>query len=316
MKIIVTGGNGYLGAKISDNLADQGHQVIPICRNYIKKNNIWHNKMYSILDGDITDPNTIINITNLKPEVIIHTISLDHNQSENTPEIINKINVLPTWNLINTNNNLIKFIYISTTQVYGQVATSTLINEKSTVCTTNNYALTHYLCENILNHFNRNSKCDIISIRLSNSYGAPVFIDNNCWWLIVNDLCKNAFLNKEIRILSDGSPMRDFIHVNDVCNAITLLIKKEKNLENIYNLSSGETLSIIEIAKIIQKKYFNKYKILIPIYNSNGLIDYDIKYQKKYIIDNNKFKNIGFKTEIDIETGIGMLFTYFENNKF
>ena len=98
------------------------------------------------------------------------------------------------------------------------------IDEIFPVNTVNTYALTHHLSEQICDHYNRKTSTNVISVRLSNSYGNPIFKENNCWWLAINDLCKNAFINKEIRLLSDGTPQRDFIHGNDVCQAVQCLL--------------------------------------------------------------------------------------------
>jgi nucleoside-diphosphate-sugar epimerase len=241
MKIVITGGNGYIGAQLSQFLANNGEQVIPVCFPTIPENESWKNKMFAILKGDLRQDETIFEIAELKPDVIIHLVSLDHFDSEKEPGYVNNINVLPTWRLLDafTKNGLKKFIYFSTIQVYGKLPNA-IINEKQPLNTVNTYGLTHLLSEQICDHYNRKTATNIISIRLSNSYGDPVFDENNCWWLAVNDLCKSAFIHKEIRLLSDGTPQRDFIHGNDVCQAIKKIIEYEpKKIENnIYHISS------------------------------------------------------------------------------
>ena len=216
MKIVITGGNGYIGARLSLYLASKGEQVIPVCFPSIPKDESWRSKMFAILKGDLRQDETISEIAELKPDVIIHLVSLDHFDSEKEPGFVNNINVLPTWRLLDTctKNGLKKFIYFSTIQVYGKLPNS-IIDEKHPVNIVNTYGLTHLLSEQICDHYNRKTETNVISIRLSNSYGDPIFDKNNCWWLAINDLCKNAFLNKEIRLLSDGTPQRDFIHGND-----------------------------------------------------------------------------------------------------
>ena len=93
-----------------------------------------------------------------------------------------------------------------------------------TLISLNIYGLTHFLSEDICSYYNVNTETDCINVRLSNSYGSPVFMENNCWWLVINDLCKTAFSKDEIKLLSDGSPQRDFIQSSDICRAIEILI--------------------------------------------------------------------------------------------
>ena len=84
---------------------------------------------------------------------------------------MNSINVLPIWNLLHSfqkKQNLKRFIYFSTVQVYGRIPTIVL-NEDIKTAPLNQYALTHLMSENINNYYNRSSKIDCINIRLSNS---------------------------------------------------------------------------------------------------------------------------------------------------
>jgi UDP-glucose 4-epimerase len=177
--------------------------------------------------------------------------------------------------------------------------------------------LTHYLSENICAHFNKNTLTNVITIRLSNSYGDPVFSENNCWWLAINDLCKSAFMNKEIRLLSDGSPQRDFIHGNDVCHAIDILNNTDEKLtDNVYHICSGNTLTLLEIAQAIKKEYQLRYGISLPIITAKGVLNNieSDSSSENYTISNNKLKKLGFLPAFSITRGIGELFSYMENN--
>ena len=111
----------------------------------------------------------------------------------------------------------------------------------------------------------------------------------------------------EIRLLSDGSPMRDFIHGSDICRAIETLIKQEKKQEkNTFNIVSGKPFSIIELAHIVKRVYKAKYNIDIPVFLGDGklseIID-DLPLKKpKY--DNSRISSLGFKPLMSIENGI------------
>jgi UDP-glucose 4-epimerase len=200
-------------------------------------------------------------------------------------------------------------------QVYGRIP-NTVIDESYPIATANVYGLTHLLSEQIVEHFNRNTKMNAISVRLSNSYGVPVFHENNCWWLAINDLCKSAIERKEIKLLSDGSPQRDFIHGNDVSDAIeVLLTKAEKQENNIYNLSSGITFTIMELALIIKAEYFKRYKIETPIFTPEGIYN-ESEFKEpneKYHISNEKLIKLGFQPKVRIGEGIQEIFSYFDN---
>ena len=316
MKIVVTGGNGYIGARLCQYLAHKGEQVIPLCFSSVPEDEEWKDIMFAILQGDICQEETIAKIAALKPDVIIHLVSLDHHDSEKEPGLVNQVNVLPTWRLLDscTKNGLKKFIYFSTMQVYG-ILPNEIIDENYPVNTVNTYGLTHLLSEQICDHYNRKTATNIISVRLSNSYGDPIFHENNCWWLAINDLCKNAFINKEIRLLSDGTPQRDFIHGNDVCKAIHCLINTdEKLINNTYHISSGETVTLMELAQIIKKEFQLRYNQTLPIVNLEGIINeknFNF-FIEKYTIDNNKLQKLGYFPDYSLSQGVNELFSYLE----
>jgi len=320
MRVIITGGNGYIGARLSQYLANKGFEIIPICFPRIPENEKWKEKMKAVYDGDLRKDETISLIASLKPDAIIHLVSLDHFESEKEPRFVNDINVLPTWRLLDRccKEGLTKFIYFSTIHVYGKLENRS-IDEKHQVKTGNAYGLTHNLSENICDYYNRKTNTNVITVRLSNSYGDPVFSDNNCWWLAINDLCKNAFLHQEIRLLSDGSPQRDFIHGNDVCQSIERLLNLDsKDTENnIFHISSGETLTLLEIAKSVRAVYQNRYGRLLPIFTPDGIIsDSSIPAAiERYRISNKKIMDIGFSPEYNIVLGINELFGYLEKNQ-
>jgi nucleoside-diphosphate-sugar epimerase len=319
MKIVITGGNGYIGARLSLYLANDGNQVIPLCFPSVPKKGDWTDKMSAVLEGDLRQYDTIARIADLQPDALIHLVSLDHFESEKEPGLVNETNVLPTWRLLDacTKTGLKKFIYFSTIHVYGKLPNS-IIDETHPVNTVDSYGLTHYLSERICDHYNRKTASNVISVRLSNSYGDPVFYNNNCWWLAINDLCKSAFLKKEIRLHSDGTPQRDFLHGNDVCKAVIRLLHSDvKNIENnIYHVSSGKTVTILELARTVRDVYENRYGQLLPVLIPDKTItDFDTPVNvARFQISNEKIKNLGFSPDHNINTGINELFNYLENN--
>ena len=251
-KVLITGGCGYIGARLSQYLATNGCNVT-VCDSFDpKKYNEWYSLIGEIIVGDICSPKTIDKLTEKGFDVVVHLVSLDHNKSEDEPNKIAPINVMPTWNLLDKlcHNGLEKFIYFSTQHAVGMLRQEN-INENINPVPNNKYGLTHLLCERIVDYYNNITKTQCINIRLSNGYGSPVFNENNCWWLVINDLCKTAIENNEIRLKSDGSPQRDFIHLIDISKAIKILIDKDVSTEyNLFNIASGKTT----ITNFIKKK--------------------------------------------------------------
>ena len=313
--ILITGGNGYIGARLSLYLAEKGYRVSPLCFPEIPQNYSWQKKMAKVLCGDIRDDTFLKEISQNSYDAIVHLISLDYHQSTGSPSFVSSVNITPTWNLLEifSKTKLKKFIYFSTTQVYGQIPAER-INENCTPKTVNPYALTHLIGEQFCEHYNRNSQIQCHVVRLSNSYGAPIFYENNCWWLIINDLCKMAYTENKIILQSDGSPQRDFIHGWDVARAVETILKTDCN-QMVYNVSSAATLTIMEIALQIKYNYESRYGKTIDIFSANDKSHIHLPTSEpKYIIDNSALINLGYKLEWNLDKGINDLFDFLEKH--
>jgi len=317
-KVLITGACGYLGTRLSKYLAEKGYSVTAFDK-YIPTDSIeWTSLMDEVIIDDIRDEKTISNLANKQFDIVIHLISLDHHKSEDDPNFVSSINVMPTWDLLDklTNTGLEKFIYFSTIHVYGNLPKK-IITEDKLANPVNAYGLTHLLSENICNYYNEKTDTECINVRLSNSYGSPVFKDNNCWWLVINDLCKTAYQEKNIKLLSNGSPQRDFIHGDDVARAINILINyKNHNRNNTYHIASGQTLTILELAHVVKEVYFQRYNKEIDIYFPDSSVSEDPeKFNgiKRYTVATNKLNEIGFQKKISLESGLHKLFQYFES---
>lgn len=317
MNVLVTGANGYLGAHIVNSLLADGLTVLASCRSLMNAKFSEHENL-KLIEGDITKESFIKQLCGENQiDALVHLVSLDHHKSNGPVEEISHVNVKPLWFLLEnlSKKDLKKVVYFSTMQVLGRLPIEN-INENTPANPLNPYGLTHLLCEQITNFYNDSTNVNGLNIRLSNSYGAPIFKDNNCWWLVVNDLCQTAFNHGEIRLLSDGSPQRDFIHITDVSKVVSHLLVSDypKDLKTL-NISSSETRTIYELALIVKDVFRKMYNKDIPIILPDGISHEQALLKsnnEKFCIQNSelmKLKKFQFKS---IEEGVQELFKYME----
>lgn len=311
-KVAVLGASGYIGSRLCLFLANNGFKVYAFDKNINKKSNQWLKSIYHFTSIDIRDKKFVQEVQALNPDYIVNLVSLNHIDSEKDILFTNEINVNPTLRLLeclSTIDNL-KYINLSTVQVYGNQ--TGLIKETNPLTPNNYYALTHKIREEVCNYYNNKGRVSCVNLRLSNSYGSPIFIENSCWWLVINDFCRSAIQNKKIKLNSDGSPVRDFIHGDSVCSYI-LEILKEDNQFSTYNISSGASKSIAEIAIKVKEKASKKLSENVIIINKhNEEIYLNAQKPVESIIksyDNSRIKK--FKTnEVSMDAGISEVLDY------
>ncbi len=318
-KILITGASGYIGSRLCYFFAKQGHQIIALFSSTIPQKTGWTDLIDQTIVGDIREIKTIKKISEVKADVIIHLISLDHHDSEKSPDFVSKVNIQSTWNLLNEctlSNGVSKFIYFSTIHVYGKNQKG-LVQEDQKGTPSNIYGMTHLLSEEICNYYNRTTDTDCINVRLSNSYGEPIFPDAKCWTLIVNNLARSAYRDNKIILNSDGRAVRDFIHFSDICNGLNQLIDGPSvGDKNTLHFSSSTSISMLEVALKVKEVYHKKYGVKIPIYiNKDQLFtdNYNNLNNSNSIISNSLATSQSIEFRKKLSEGIDDLFKYFEN---
>jgi UDP-glucose 4-epimerase len=298
-KICVVGSSGYIGSYLV-NYLKKNYKLAAHSRKKILDINFYNN-VKKIIIGDIKNKKVINKILNYHPDTIIYTISYNHFKSEKNLNESLRNNFEPFNYLISQiikRNLKIKIIYFSTMQVYGREYKKKIINEDYPKNILNIYSLTHSMCEDLL--FVYKNKISSHVVRLSNSFGMPILKDLNCWWPVLNDLCRTAKKYNKIIIKSDGSALRDFISLDDISNFVEILIRK-KVKEQIINLCSSNTILVKELAfKIAKNKYFNGKKI--PVIFKKKCFK---KNKKSFFVYNNDImKKYNFKINFSLSQQI------------
>ena len=302
-KILITGGCGYLGARLCKHLATEGYRITAFDGYDPSAHTQWVSLMDEVVVGDIRDESTISDLADRNFDVVVHLISLDHHKSNSSPNFVSSINVMPTWNLLEhfTKNGLEKFIYFSTFHVYGDCEGT--ITEETPAQPYHPYASTHRAAEDIVRFYQHYKNINTLTLRLSNAFGCPMDTEINRWALVFNDLCRQAITSRKMIIKSSGKQYRNFISLHDVCAAIGhfLYAIPDQWGDGLYNLGGDNYLSIIEVAEIIAKVYKSKYGESIPV-KINDKDD-----EKKYNpvrFNINKLKKTGFSLSGNMEKEI------------
>jgi UDP-glucose 4-epimerase len=253
MRLLITGGLGYLGGRLAQYFEKQSNYDIVLgSRNPIDRP-LWLNKA-SIVETKWDSTNELQKICS-GVNTIIHLAGMNAQDCFSDPLAALEFNTVATARLLKAavQEGVSRFIYFSTAHVYGSPLKG-IINEKTVPESLHPYATSHRAAEDIVRSANQRSEIQGIVIRLSNSYGAPAQKDANCWMLLINDLCRQAVMTKKLVLKSSGLQRRDFVPLTDVCRATDYLIKLKNFDHDIFNIGGNWAPTVLEVALIIQDR--------------------------------------------------------------
>ena len=214
--ILITGGLGYLGGRISVHLLKTSHSEITLgtSRSSVKVPPAL--RKCRIVNINLLDDENLDSACE-GVSVIIHLAALNAQACANDPGKALMINGHGTLKLLQAavRQGVSKFIYFSTAHVYGTRLTGE-VNENILPRPLNPYSITHRIAEDYVIDESRKGNIEGVVIRLSNAVGMPLDSSVDCWMLLVNDLCRQAVQYEELTLHSSGLQQRDFISINEL----------------------------------------------------------------------------------------------------
>ena len=295
-KCIVTGGAGFIGSNLVEKLIGLNYEinVMDNLSTGLRSNLKDFEKNITFYEKDISDIEQLDDSIFVDVDYVFHLAGLaDIVPSIENPENYFKSNVLGTLNVLQKSkkHKIKKFIYAASASCYG-IPKNFPTSEKSEITTEYPYALTKNLGEQLVIHWEKVYKMPYISLRLFNVYGQRSRT-TGAYGAMFGVFMAQKLKEKPLTIVGDGSQTRDFIHVNDLVNAVVQVTEHTAKNE-IFNVASGVETSVNIIAEIIGGK-----KIKIP--KRPGEPD-------RSLADITKIKKlIGWKPKISINEGIKML---------
>ena len=301
--VLITGGLGYLGGRISHFLSGNTGRYLKIAtRRKVKENPDWlaHGEIVRFDLMSDKDLRAACNGT----QSIIHLAALNEIECDKDPEQAFIVNSLCTLRLLRAAQRagVERFLYFSTAHVYGAPLRGA-ITEETLPRPVHPYAITHKAAEDFILAAHDSKDILGIVLRLSNGFGAPMDANVNRWSLVVNDLCRQAVKTGKLVLRSSGRQKRDFITLFDVSRAVEhfLNLPEEECGDGLFNLGGEYSIMILEMAQIISESCLSllnfKPEILCQAPQPNETSDHF-----HYCID--KIKSTGFEPTRNIKQEI------------
>ena len=303
MKVLITGGAGYIGSVTTAYLLDNGFEV-NVLDNLSTGHEKFIDKRAEFFFGDILENDSVISSMSGCDAVVHLAAKTIISESVLKPDFYMENNYTGTVNILNSMKKLLvnKLVFSSSCAVYGNPI-SKLIAEDHPTNPINPYGESKLFADNEIGRFSRENKLKSVSLRFFNVGGSYRSSVNNVYGELHNEethLIPKILNNKSVNIYGrdfdspDGTCVRDYVHVVDLACAIKLSLEI-KNLEHhkIYNLGSGNGASVLEVIKVAEKVIFSEI-IKYDGLPKNG--------DPAYLVADSKLANteLGWKSELSL----------------
>lgn len=286
MRILVTGGAGFIGSNLSKRLVNDGHQVV-VLDNLLRGNKLDKSTFDAIqfINGDVRDFETV-NKAAKGCDVIFHFAAvLGVDIVADNPVETMDVEVIGTRNIVNAalSNNVQQVLYASTSGIYGHTSFENLLTEEILVDPKTSYAMAKRYNEIYLASHYEEKKINVISLRFFNVYGHNQ--DNR---MVVPRFFEQAKNNEPITIFGTGKQTRDFTYIDDTVEACVRLMNI--NGCHIVNIANENEWCIEDLGLKI-----------IELTSANSPIQYIDAPKKRY--DYEVERRVGSSLKLEAMTG-------------
>ncbi|OLS37824.1 dTDP-glucose 4,6-dehydratase [Bacillus sp. MRMR6] len=314
MKVLVTGGAGFIGSNFVRYMVNKYPQyqivnldLLTYAGNLENLKDIENASNYKFARGDIADREFINNLfQEEKFDYVTNFAAESHvDRSITDPGIFVQTNIQGTLALLDAAKTygVTKYLQVSTDEVYGTLGETGLFTEETPLAANSPYSASKAGADMLVRAYNETFGLPVNITRCSNNYGPYHFPEKLIPLMIIN-----ALHDKDLPIYGDGLNVRDWLHVEDHCQAIDLVLHKGRNGE-VYNVGGNNERTNIEIVKTILNHLNKPDSLMKYVKDRPG-------HDRRYAIDATKLRTeLGWSPKYNFDTGIEQTINWYLNNR-
>lgn len=317
MKIIVTGGAGFIGGNFIHFMINKYPQYKIICLdnltyagNLETLKDVMENENFKFIKADITDRATIYKIfEEIKPNIVVNFAAESHvDRSIENPEIFLNTNIIGTNILLDAckKYRIDRYHQVSTDEVYGDLPIDrpdVFFTEETRINPSSPYSASKASADLLVMSYYRTFNIPVTISRCSNNYGPYHFPEKLIPLMIIN-----ALNDKKLPVYGNGKNIRDWLYVEDHCSAIDMIIHNG-TIGEIYNIGGHNEKNNLDVVKTILKELGKSDDLITYVKDRPG-------HDLRYAIDPSKInKELGWIPETKFEEGIKKTIQWYIDNK-
>ena len=317
MKIIVTGGAGFIGGNFIHLMVNKYPEDDYICLDKLTYAGnletlapVMDKPNFKFVKGDIADREFIYDLFETeKPDVVINFAAESHvDRSIEDPGIFLQTNVMGTGVLLDAcrKYGIVRYHQVSTDEVYGDLPLDRpdlFFTEETPLHTSSPYSASKASADLLVMAYHRTFKIPVTISRCSNNYGPYHFPEK-----LIPLMIANALNGKQLPVYGKGENVRDWLYVEDHCKAIDLIVRKGK-VGEVYNIGGHNEKTNLEVVKTVIKQLGKSEDLITFVTDRPG-------HDMRYAIDPTKIHNeLGWLPETCFDEGIKKTIEWYLNNR-
>jgi UDP-glucose 4-epimerase len=303
---LVTGGAGFIGSHVTENLVESGYNVI-VYDDFSsgKKNNlksVMDEKNLRIVNDDLNQPSKLKQSLRDVKTVLHYAAYPEVRTGFADPVTAFKSNVVTTFNLLETirRANVEKILFASSSVVYGEPSVIPTPETYGPLLPISQYGGSKLACEALISSYCYNYDIDGVIVRLANVIG--VRSNHGIIFDFIKKLRKN---NKQLKYLGSGKQTKSYLHIEDCVNGLLFCLQNYSNDVDVFNLGNDDRINVISIAKIVCKNMNLENTKIVP---SGGTSDGrgwigDVKLMQ---LDVSKLRRLGWKPKYSSKNAVDL----------
>ena len=311
MRILVTGGCGFIGSNFIRHMLNkyQDHSIINLDKltyagNPDNLKDIEKNSNYSFVRGDICD-NAVVDKVMQKVDTVIHFAAESHvDRSIDDASAFVRTNVLGTFVLLDSalKNNIKRFVHVSTDEVYGSISKGSF-KETDILTPSSPYSSSKAGSDLLAQSYYITHGMPVIITRCTNNFGPYQYPEK-----LIPLFITNLIENKKVPVYGTGKNIRDWIYVEDHCEAINFVLHEGKNGE-IYNVGGGSEKTNLEITETILEMLGKDGSMVEYVKDRPG---HDLRYS----LDCTKLRRLGWAPEQEFDDALYNTVRWYVENRW
>ena len=317
MKIIVTGGAGFIGSNFVIHMVKKypEHEIVNLdlltyAGNLENLKSVEDAPNYRFVKGDIADRKFVFDLFEKeKPDVIVNFAAESHvDRSIKDPESFVRTNVLGTTTLLDAckEYGIKRFHQVSTDEVYGDLPLDRpdlFFTEETPLHTSSPYSSSKASADLFVMAYHRTFGLPVTVSRCSNNYGPYQFPEK-----LIPLMISRALADEELPVYGTGENVRDWLHVSDHCEAIDLILQNGR-VGEVYNIGGHNERTNLQVVKTILKALDKPESLIKFVTDRPG-------HDRRYAIDPTKMETeLGWKPKYVFDTGMAQTIQWYLDNK-